>query len=288
MHGTLREADLVIVGSFVPDGAVGDWVQRRPRAAHRLLRHRHARHAGAAGPRRHELPEARQIAGYDLYLSFTGGPTLRAAGARVRLAGRAAALLLGRSGAVFPRAAGAALGPGLHGHLQRRPAAQRGGLAAGARAPMARGPLHRRGPQYPDSIVWPANVRYTAHLPPAQHRAFYNRQRFTLNVTRADMIARAGRRACGCSRRPPAARRSSATAGTASSRCWCQAARSSAGRFAARGARLLRELPEDERRAVGERARQRILAEHTAAHRAAELEAHARMALLRMPVREAA
>ena len=38
--------------------------------------------------------------------------------------------------------------------------------------------------------------------------------------------------------------------------------------------RLLRSLPESERRAVGRRARERILAEHTAAHRAAELEQH--------------
>src|SRR5206468_12681823 len=44
------------------------------------------------------------------------------------------------------------------------------------------------GPQYPDTIRWPANVDYTSHLLPAEHRAFYNRQRFTLNVTRADMI----------------------------------------------------------------------------------------------------
>jgi len=47
------------------------------------------------------------------------------------------------------------------------------------------------GPQYPGSIEWPSNVQYSAHLPPAEHRAFYNRQRFTLNITRADMV-RAG------------------------------------------------------------------------------------------------
>ena len=45
------------------------------------------------------------------------------------------------------------------------------------------------GPQYPADIAWPANVERPTHLPPAEHRAFYNRQRFTLNVTRADMIA---------------------------------------------------------------------------------------------------
>jgi spore maturation protein CgeB len=47
------------------------------------------------------------------------------------------------------------------------------------------------GPQYPDSIHWPKNVERITHLEPKKHRAFYNAQRFTLNVTRADMI-RAG------------------------------------------------------------------------------------------------
>jgi len=45
------------------------------------------------------------------------------------------------------------------------------------------------GPQYPDTIHWPANVERINHLPPQDHPSFYSRQRFTLNVTRADMIA---------------------------------------------------------------------------------------------------
>ena len=45
------------------------------------------------------------------------------------------------------------------------------------------------GPQYPDAIDWPANVERIEHLPPAEHPSFYSRQRFTLNVTRAAMIA---------------------------------------------------------------------------------------------------
>jgi spore maturation protein CgeB len=57
----------------------------------------------------------------------------------------------------------------------------------------ARRLAHRRfvvaGPQYPDEIDWPANVERIEHLPPANHPGFYSRQRFTLNVTRADMIA---------------------------------------------------------------------------------------------------
>src|SRR5207253_2941177 len=43
------------------------------------------------------------------------------------------------------------------------------------------------GPQYPDYIDWPDNVKRIQHLSPAKHRAFYNQQAFTLNITRADM-----------------------------------------------------------------------------------------------------
>jgi spore maturation protein CgeB len=45
------------------------------------------------------------------------------------------------------------------------------------------------GPQYPKDVDWPRNVARIEHLPPARHPSFYSRQRFTLNVTRADMIA---------------------------------------------------------------------------------------------------
>src|SRR3712207_7932114 len=44
------------------------------------------------------------------------------------------------------------------------------------------------GPMYPESIRWPKNVERITHLEPKFHRGFYNAQRFTLNVTRADMI----------------------------------------------------------------------------------------------------
>jgi spore maturation protein CgeB len=43
------------------------------------------------------------------------------------------------------------------------------------------------GPGYPADIQWPSNVDRTEHLSPAQHRQFYDQQRFTLNITRAPM-----------------------------------------------------------------------------------------------------
>jgi spore maturation protein CgeB len=45
------------------------------------------------------------------------------------------------------------------------------------------------GPQYPADVNWPENVERIDHLPPADHPAFYAASRYTLNVTRPDMIA---------------------------------------------------------------------------------------------------
>jgi spore maturation protein CgeB len=72
-----------------------------------------------------------------------------------------------------------------------RPAACR--RARSSRREACRMPAARfvvAGPQYPDGIVWPGNVERIEHLPPDRHSAFYDGQRFTLNLTRADMIAR--------------------------------------------------------------------------------------------------
>src|SRR5690606_2384639 len=45
------------------------------------------------------------------------------------------------------------------------------------------------GAQYPSALQWPDNVRRADHLPPNAHAEFYGRQRWTLNITRADMRA---------------------------------------------------------------------------------------------------
>jgi spore maturation protein CgeB len=131
------------------------------------------------------------------------------------------------------------------------------------------------GPQYPPHLRWPRNVRRIDHLPPRRHRGFYNAQRFTLNLTRADMVA------AGYS--PSVRLFEAAACGTPIiSDYWngietlfrpgreILIARSSAEVL-----EQLRETPEAERRLLGEQGRRRVLAEHTAAHRAAELEEYA-------------
>src|SRR5581483_8027110 len=131
------------------------------------------------------------------------------------------------------------------------------------------------GPQYPHHLRWPANVEYTPHLAPKEHRAFYNRQRYALNITRADMVA------AGWS---PSVRlfEAAACATPIISDCWAGIdTLFEPGREILLATsvddvlQVLRDVTDAERVSIGRRARERVLAEHTAAHRARELESHA-------------
>ena len=144
------------------------------------------------------------------------------------------------------------------------------------------------GPLYPDDMAWPANVERIAHMPPPEHRRFYNSQRFTLNITRSDMV-RAGY--------SPSVRLFEAAAcGTPIiSDCWeglDSILRIGKEVLVAQSPddvlRYLCGMSEEERMVIGERARLRVLSAHTAAHRAAELEGHIAEALNRTARRNAA
>src|SRR5436309_15037276 len=110
------------------------------------------------------------------------------------------------------------------------------------------------------------------HLAPKAHRKFYTSLRFTLNVTRADMGH------AGCS--PSVRLFEAAACGVPIISDWWEGldeifepdreiliARTSEDVL-----HYLRDLSDADRRAIAARARKRVLREHTAAHRAAELE----------------
>jgi spore maturation protein CgeB len=271
----VREADCVVVGSYVPEGvAVGEWVTRTahgvtafydidtPVTMAKLER----------GDYEYLAPEL--IARYDLYLSFTGGPLLRRIEAEY---GSPAARPLYCSvdpALYFREEVEARWDLGYMGTYSddRQPPLE--ALMFRAADAWPEGRFVVAGPQYPDTIRFPRNVERIEHLPPSVHRAFYNAQRFTLNITRADMI-RAGY--------SPSVRLFEAAAcGVPTVSDWWEGLDTlfAPGReiLIARSAedtlRCLREIPEDERWAIGERARARVLAVHTAAHRAAELESY--------------
>ena len=128
------------------------------------------------------------------------------------------------------------------------------------------------GSLYPEELNWPANVDRIDHLPPPEHRQFYNSQRFTLNVTRQDMIK------AGYS--PSVRMFEAAACGTPviSDRWTGLDTFFEPGREilladnADECCKILRDYREAERQAVGRRARRRVLAEHSAAGRARQLE----------------
>ncbi len=128
------------------------------------------------------------------------------------------------------------------------------------------------GPQYPNTLTWQPNVRHLIHVSPPEHPAFYSSSRFTLNLTRDDMVA------AGYS---PSVRLFEASACGAAilSDSW-----PGLDQFLTPGSEILlpsntaevtailQEMSEDEAKAIGLRARDRILSQHTAEHRAMQFE----------------
>jgi spore maturation protein CgeB len=272
----IRSADLVIVGSYVPQGiAIGEWVVRNAQGVTafydidtpvtlKMIERGKAPYLSTA-----------LIPRYRLYLSFTGGPVL--------------SVLENKYGSPMARALYCCVDPERYypthykqlwhlGYMgtyskDRQSTLNRLMFEPARRFRKAR--MVVAGPQYPRAIRWPANIERIEHLSPNAHRAFYNRQAFTLNVTRSCMV-RAGyspsvrlfeAAACG---RPIITDR------------W-----QGIDNFFKPGEEILiadspdqmleylLEMPEAEREKVGRRARRRVLAEHTAAQRTAELESYA-------------
>lgn len=278
---TIATADAVIVGSYVPEGvAVGRFVQRTaggitafydidtPVTLAKLRR----------GDFEYLSPEL--VPGYDVYLSFTGGPTLD--------------FIERALGSPAARALYCQADPERYRPLDvptrwdltylgtysddRQPKVEKLLNAAARALPDRR--FCVAGPQYPEEIAWPGNVERIDHLPPAEHPQFYAASRFTLNVTRADMIA------AGWS---PSVRLFEAAM------CACPVISDDwegiDALFAPGREILLAHTTEDViaalegiapdmGRRIGDRARSRALAGHTAAVRAGELESHLKEATI--------
>ena len=279
----IRAADLVIVGSFVPDGiAVGHMVQARARAcAFYDIDTPVTLAALRAGTCAYLTPDL--VRSYGLYLSFTGGPTLQYL--EHTLGAQAARALYCSADPAIYQPEPAAVPAWDLGYLgtysdDRQPVLDR--LLNDPARQWPGGRFTVAGPQYPDSIAWPANVTRTTHLSPREHRAFYASQRYTLNVTRADMV-RAGYS-------PSVRLFEAACCGVpVISDAWpgldaffrpgteIIVAETAADVLAA-----LRTMPDTVRRAIGAAARARVLAAHTGDHRAAELESYAHELLQRV------
>jgi spore maturation protein CgeB len=274
-HQEIKEADFVMVGSYVPQGkALGEWVTRTCGGVTAFYDIDTPVTLARVRSGKADYICKTTIPKYDLYLSFTGGPTLD--------------VLEGEFGARRARPLYCSVDPELYypemrpkkwalGYLgtyssDRQIALQKLLIDAARQWPSENFTV--AGPQYPADLEWPSNVERAVHLPPSQHRAFYNSQRFALNITRADMIK------AGWS--PSVRLFEAAACGTPIiSDHWrglgaffelgeeILIARSSQDTL-----RYLRTIPEDERVEMAARTRSRVLSQHTSAHRALELETY--------------
>lgn len=271
----LRDADVAMVTSFCPDGIaatreVADASTLKvfydldtPVTLENLRAGRSVPYIGAEGLR-----------AFDLVLSYTGGPAL--AELRERLGARTVKTLYGH---VDPQVHHRV--PALDryrcalSYLGTYSADRQAALEALFIEPARRLPQQDfliGGAQYPAGFPWTANIRFVRHLPPPEHPAFFSSSRLTLSVTRPAM---AGNGWCPSGRLFEAA----ACGTPVVSDAW-----PGLESFFTPGreiviARSTQEvldalsLGDAEVRRIAEAARERVLAEHTSAHRAQELEA---------------
>jgi spore maturation protein CgeB len=270
---TVMNADLCIVGSYVPDGVeIGEWVIRTCRGVKAFYDIDTPITLAKLENRDAEYLTAPLVPLYDLYLSFTGGPVLRKIEREL--------------GSPMARTLYCSFDPKVYFHESCKPRWDLGymGTYSDDRQPSlndllvqpARRARHLRtvvaGPMYPRELSWPANVERIEHLAPAAHRHFYNSQRYTLNLTRADM------RAAGYS--PSVRLFEAAACGTPIISDYWPGLETFfeleteilTASTADEVLRYLKDISEKDRRAIGERARLRVLAEHTSERRAIELE----------------
>jgi spore maturation protein CgeB len=163
----VREADLVIVGSYVPEGiALGEWVTAVAGGITAFYDIDTPVTLAGLETGSTEYLSADLIPRYQLYLSFTGGPTLQK--------------LEQHYGSPCAKAFYCALDPKLYqpestflrwdlGYMgtysdDRQPVLDQ--LLLEPARSWSQGRFVVAGPKFPDSVTWPPNVERIEHLPP--------------------------------------------------------------------------------------------------------------------------
>jgi spore maturation protein CgeB len=271
----IRNADVVVVGSSLPEGeAVGAWILMANRNC-RLFYDLDAPVTLSRLMRQDcDYLAPAQVPQYDLFLSEAGGPALR------QLEDYFQARMirtLYRSidpNEFYPEAADGQSRTYDLGYMGSYQLAQQAVLDRLLLEPARRWPEGRfilAGSQYPRTKPWPENIVRLEHLAPIYHRNFHNAQRFTLHFF-------AGESGQGYA---PDVRMLEAAA---CSIPIISDAENGLASFFIPGREILisrspeatldylRHMPETARLAVGAAARHRVLAEHTARCRAEQFE----------------
>jgi spore maturation protein CgeB len=276
----IETADLVIVGSYVPEGkTVGEWVINTTKGIAAFYDIDTPVTLSRIKREACDYISAEQISKYDLYLSFAGGSVL--------------SILENVYGAPLAKPLYCSVDPDLYKTVVTNKNYDLGYMGTYSKdrqdlvekllmTPASNwkdGKFIVAGPQYPQTIVWPENVVRKDHVAPSAHSEFYSSQRYTLNLTREDMVK--------TGYAPSVRLFEAAACGTPIISDYWEGidtlfdpgkevliAGSSEDVI-----RYLKEVPEDERNKIGLSAKNRVLTSHTAAHRAIELETYYKEAL---------
>jgi spore maturation protein CgeB len=276
----LNDCDIAMVGSYFPDGilAVDEMLNSSAPVKTFYDIDTPITVSQLTETGKTEYLEARQIAGLNLYFSFTGGPMLRKLSSDFG-AKRAVPLYCSvdpDSYHSWPphKRYGCDLGYMGTYAPDRQPKIEELLCQPARMLPDSR--FIVAGPQYPRSVRWPANVRRVRHLNPRWHARFYSSSRLTLNVTRRAMVQ------AGYS---PSVRlfEAAACGATLISDNW-----PGLDTFFTPGKEILLPIcaedvvayltdsSDDELRRIGILAQQRVLAEHTSQRRAEQFEEYVR------------
>jgi spore maturation protein CgeB len=278
----VSDADLVILGSYVPDGAmIADWITTNAKGVTAFYDIDTPITLAGLECGKAEYITAALIPRFDLYLSFTGGPVLE--------------VIETAYGSPRARPLYCSVDPDLHKPVPAKRKWRLGYLGTHSEdreqklqdllvAPAKQLPQERfvvAGSSYPEATVWPANVERVEHVPPEAHSSFYCSQSYTLNITRANMVK------AGFS---PSVRLFEAAAAGVPIITDRWAGIESIFKpdeeiliadLSEHVVNILTELPEDRRRAIAAAARKRVLADHTADRRARQLEEYCQEVLTR-------
>lgn len=269
---SIEEADVVVVGSYVPDGPrVAQWVLEEARGV--VLFYDIDTPLTLSMLEKDDCTYLTKelVPRFHGYLSFTGGPTLKRLEEEFH-AREAHALYCSVEPQDYPPGEAGEEAYTL-GYLGTYSEDRQPGLEALLLEPARKLPRQAfvvAGPKYPEKIDWPQNVERLEHVPPAEHPRFYQRQKFTLNLTRRTM------RQAGYA---PSVRlfEAASTATAIISDRWA-----GMEEFFEPEQEILLvddasdvmehlDMDESRRRRIGERARRRVLEEHTPLHRAKQL-----------------
>ncbi len=268
----VREADMVMLSSFVPEGTqVAEWLLRTAKGIKAFYDLDTPLTLAKLKDKSCEYLHPNQIPQFDLYLSVSGGPALAEL---ERTYGATMARALYRSvdaTRFYPEFREKIWDLGYLGNYSEDNQQVLDKLMLEAATNWQEGRFVVAGSNFPGSVDWPANTKYTQLLQTVDHRKFYNSLRFAQHITQPEMASFAYA--------PSRKLLEAAACGTPIISNYWEGLEDVfhigtevlVSRSAKETLQFLREISKSERKLIGERARKKILSHHTAACRAKEL-----------------